>query len=591
MKPVYESSTKLLIQKEAPKVINVDEVVSTDYSGRDSYLTQCKILNSRAVAKKVYEKLGGYTPWNKWRGRSGRKDVSEAEGIEAVMSHVRIKPVLNTELVEIVAEDIDPNKAAKIANTWADSYIDYMMEARFNATQSASGWLETKMLEAKDNLRSAERKLQDYRKENKIVLGADTANKVNMIDSLLAQKSELEVDLSHKLEYYKDKHPEIIGIRSEIESVNKRIEAEKDTELVYKDKEVQYSLLKRDVDTARNMYDSLLKRMSETEVSGQLRTTNVSVIDKAQVPAKPSKPKKKLNFIIAFIIGLLGGGVFALILEELDQRIKTPNDIKALFDMPLLGTIQLPERKEDGTSAPIEFVTRDMTNSPIAEGYRSLRTSILFSGVQHARKTILVTSSCPQEGKTTTSINLSIVMAQAGERTLLIDADLRRPRIEEVFGIKTEYGFSDLLAGRVSIDAVGKYIFQSGIKNLDIIACGTIPPNPSELLGAENVGTVFKTFLERYDRVIIDSPPVLAATDPVVLSSKVDGVIVVVKSSETEKKALVRVVELINTVGSNQLMGVVLNMADKNGISGGYYYYYGKYGYGNDRKTQRSVAS
>ncbi|MBU1656560.1 MAG: CpsD/CapB family tyrosine-protein kinase, partial [Candidatus Omnitrophica bacterium] len=219
--------------------------------------------------------------------------------------------------------------------------------------------------------------------------------------------------------------------------------------------------------------------------------------------------------------------------------------------------------------------------STIAEAYRSLRTSIMFTAVEHKRKVLLFTSSGPREGKTTTAINLAIVMAQSGEKTLLLDADLRQPRIEKTFNIKIERGLSEIIAADEDIDAA---LNHTDIQNLDVISCGTIPPNPSELLGSKKMDALLEKLEKRYDRIIIDSPPVLAVTDAVVLSGRVDGTILVVKCGETHRNAALQSKEILESVKSSNVIGAVLNMVEK-GKTGGYYYYqyYGKYGkYGHD---------
>ncbi|MBD3379577.1 MAG: polysaccharide biosynthesis tyrosine autokinase [Candidatus Omnitrophica bacterium] len=573
MRPVYEASTKVLIQKEAPKVVNMQEVQAETYTGREYYQTQYKILKSRVIAERVDKALGGYVPWSEWTGRKvAPGDLTENERLEELLERVSVSPMPNTQLVAVRVEDVDPALAARIANLWAQNYIAYILDTKFNASRYASGWLQGKIKEAKDKLEKSEYRLQKYRKEHGL-LADTTDSEVSMMDQLLEKKAELEIELSEKREYYKSKHPEIIGIKSEIGSVEEKIKEEREKELEEGEKSIEYNILKRDVSTNRDIYRSLLQRVGETEVMGELKVTNISIVDKAVVPERPSKPKKKLSFIIALLIGVLGGSAAAFLMESLDQSVKTPEDLKNRVGLPALASIAVPKDAEEIGADP-EFVSSESPRSTVTEAYRSLRTSITFTAVEHRRKVLLLTSSGPQEGKTTTAINLAIVMAQTGEKTLLVDADLRKPRIEKAFNVEKKHGLTEVLSGEEDFE---KTVHTSHIPGLDVLACGAIPPNPSELLGSRKMDSLLEELSKKYDRIIIDSPPVLAVTDPVVLTGKVDAVILVVKAGETNRNAASKAKEILESVGSENLIGGVLNMVEK-GKTGGHYYYYEYYG-------------
>ncbi|MGB3057179.1 MAG: polysaccharide biosynthesis tyrosine autokinase, partial [Candidatus Omnitrophota bacterium] len=574
LKPVYQATTRILIEREGPKVVKMDEVAPVSFAGREYYQTQYKILKSHAVAEKVDKALGDYKPWSEWTGRRIRKKekpLSDEDRISALLNRIEIKPIPNTQLVEISADDVDPAFSAKIANLWAAAYIEYILDAKYDATKYASGWLQGKIKEAKKNLEIAEANLQQCRRENNII--APESENIEVLSDLLKRKSELEIELTEKLEYLKEKHPEVIGLKSELASVNSKITGETNTEILSKDKEIQYNILKREVESNKQIYESLLKRIKEMEVTGELKTTNVRVIDKATIPKTPARPKKKINLLIALFMGLFGGSGLAFLFENLDQSVKTPEDIKNYIKLPALASIAIP-REEDEIAIQPEMITSKKPRSTISEAYRSLRTSIMFTAVEHKRKSLIFTSSGPQEGKTTSAINLAIVMAQAGEKTILLDADLRQPKIEKNFNITSEHGMTEVLAGTEELD---KVIRKTEIPNLEIITCGSLPPNPSELLGSKKMDDLLEELEKRYDRVIIDTPPVLAVTDAVVLSGKVDGTIVVVRAGETNRNAVLKTKEILTTVHSSNLIGVVLNMVETT-KSGGHYYYYHYYG-------------
>ncbi|MGB2600568.1 MAG: GumC family protein, partial [Candidatus Omnitrophota bacterium] len=346
MKPVYQGTTRILIEREAPMVVKMDEVSSADFSAREYYQTQYKILKSRAVAAKVDQTLGGYRPFDEWKGRISDKaagEMSDDNRVNALLARVEVKPVPNTQLVEVSANDIDAKKTAMIANLWAQSYIAYTLDAKFDATQYASAWLNEKIKESQDDLQKAVQKLQDYKKANNMVTEDETqyGNEAvgGVFQDLLKHRSELEIKIAENSEHFKDKHPEMISLRSELDSVNKKIDGEKDKKIFGGNKGVQYNILKRDVETNRQIYDSLLQRVKETQVTGELKTTNIRVVDKAIVPEKPVRPKKKLNLLIALFIGLFGGSGLAFFIESLDQSVKTPEDLKNRVKLPTLATI------------------------------------------------------------------------------------------------------------------------------------------------------------------------------------------------------------------------------------------------------------
>ncbi|MGB3112016.1 MAG: polysaccharide biosynthesis tyrosine autokinase [Candidatus Omnitrophota bacterium] len=593
LKPVYQATTRILIEREGPKVVKMDEVAPVSFAGREYYQTQYKILKSHAVAEKVDKALGGYKPWGEWAGRRIRKKekpLSDEDRISALLNRIEIKPIPNTQLVEISADDVDPAFSAKIANLWAAAYIEYILDAKYDATKYASGWLQGKIKEAKKNLEIAEANLQQCRRENNII--APESENVEVLSDLLKRKAELEIELTEKLEYLKEKHPEVIGLKSELASVNSKITGETNTEILSKDKEIQYNILKREVESNKQIYESLLKRIKEMEVTGELKTTNVRVIDKATIPKTPARPNKKFDLLIALFMGLFGGSGLAFLFENLDQSVKTPEDIKNYIKLPALASIAIP-REEDEIAIQPEMITSKKPRSTISEAYRSLRTSIMFTAVEHKRKSLIFTSSGPQEGKTTSAINLAIVMAQAGEKTILLDADLRQPKIEKNFNITSEHGMTEVLAGTEELD---KVIRKTEIPNLEIITCGSLPPNPSELLGSKKMDDLLEELEKRYDRVIIDTPPVLAVTDAVVLSGKVDGTIVVVRAGETNRNAVLKTKEILTTVHSSNLIGVVLNMVETTRSGGHYYYYhyygkkYGHYGEKKHEKQEQKVA-
>ncbi|MBN1567871.1 MAG: polysaccharide biosynthesis tyrosine autokinase [Acidobacteria bacterium] len=365
---------------------------------------------------------------------------------------------------------------------------------------------------------------------------------------------------------------------------------------------IQYNIIKRQVDTEKQLYDGLLQRMKEAGVSAGLKSNNIHVVDVAKPPRIPYKPKKVLNLALGLMAGLILGVGLAFFIEHLDSSVKTPDDIDRYIKLPALGMIPamaslLPSSKRKQLAAmaggngnktvsgmqAVELITYHDTKSLISEAYRNLRTSVLLSsGSGRPPKTLLVTSSQAGEGKTTTAVNIAITLSQTGERVILLDCDMRNPRVHKVIGLENNHGMSTFLSGNSDLSSM---IQQSDIPNLFAVSAGRVPPNPAELLGSPRMKQGLALLDEYFDHVVIDSPPVLSVTDARIISTLVDGVVLVIKGSETPKEAVQRTKRLLQEVHAH-IIGTLLNnvnvrSADYYYYSKYYYYGYGKkYGYG-----------
>ncbi len=353
---------------------------------------------------------------------------------------------------------------------------------------------------------------------------------------------------------------------------------------------IQYEILKREADSNRELYDGLLQKMKEAGVSAGLRSGNIQVVDQAVPPDSPSKPNIPINIGAAFFASLMLGTVAVFFVDRMNNSITSPEMIDAISGWPSLGIIPsttgsskglrkggdlaLPSKEMDA-STPLVVVSRP--RSKVAESFRAVRTSILLSSIDAPPKTMLVSSALPEEGKTTISCNLAAALAQMGRRVLLIDADMRRPKISEYLGLPANAGgLSTVLIGKDTEDDV--IVPSAKLPNFYIMPAGPKPPYPAELLGSNRMKALIKSLRLNYDHVIIDTPPVLSVTDAVLLSAEVDAVVLVVRFAQTTRQALKQVREILDQANA-RVCGVILNSVETDHNSAYGRSYYAGYGY------------
>ena len=351
--------------------------------------------------------------------------------------------------------------------------------------------------------------------------------------------------------------------------------------------QAEQARLEAQVKTIQHSYDELLSQLNMARIAESADAGNVTLLDPATTPDVPISPNRKRAFMYSLLIGLLLGAGLAILLERLDDSVKSPDDLRIKFDLTILGlipAIRPGELDPDGdvpTSNLGRLVTHADPRSPVAEAYRALRTNLAFARAHEAAQAIAVVSPAPADGKSTTVANLAITFSQQGQRTLLIDADLRRAVLDKTFDVPRMPGLTDVLIGAVPlVDAVN----ETKVPNLFVMGSGQFPPNPSELLGSAAMRRAVEEAKKHFDIVLFDTPPLLAVTDGAVLSTMVDGTVLVVRTGATAREAVRRAVGQLRTVTS-RVLGVVLNDVTSRGGSyyGGYGYYYYAY-YGHDAR-------
>jgi len=358
------------------------------------------------------------------------------------------------------------------------------------------------------------------------------------------------------------------------------------------EKSIQYNILKRQVDTDRQLYDALLTRRKEATVSAGVQASNVRVVDAAEVPKSPVKPRVVLNLALGIILGAAFGVGLAFFQEYLDNTLKTPDEVERLLRLPSLGL--LPGYISDGTGKAGDeklavvnrgnngdFAPAVQTGREAIEAYRSLRTSILLSA-NPVPKMLLITSALPSEGKTTVTVNLGATLASLGSKVLIVDCDMRRPRCHRSTGVENKPGFVRCLTGHVELaDAI---LPVPGVPNLSVIPCGPIPPNPAEVLSAPLTVDLLRRLRSQFEYVLLDSPPLLTVSDSRILATLTDAVVLVTRAYSTPFDLVRRARGLLYNAGA-RILGVALNSVDahKQGAYGdgdGYGYYRHGYGYG-----------
>ena len=439
----------------------------------------------------------------------------------------------------------------------------------------------------------------------------------SLLEKLREQQADLKIQVAQLSTQFGPSYPKVAQMNNQMKEVDAQIQVEmkkivsrvrsdyltalqretmlraamdkqKQEENKLNESAIEYSLLKRDVETNRTLYEGLLEKLKEAGVTAGLRSNNIRPVDEARVPMYPAEPNVPRNLSFALALGLTTGIGLAFLLEGIDNTVRTPEQAQALSGLPSLGLIPLGSK--NGVEASVrqrlavasskevvELITQSRPQSQMAESYRALRTSLLLTSLGAPPKVILITSALPQEGKTTTSINTAIVLAQKGVRVLLIDADLRRPSIHKTLGTGPKTGLSNVLTGNATLQQAT--VRSSILPGLFILPAGTPPPNPAELLASSNMKDVLAELREQYDHIVVDTPPALSVTDAVVMSTRADAVVLVIRSGQTTKQALRRSRDLLMQVNA-RVAGVLLNAVDL--TSPDYYYYYeyqGKYGH------------
>lgn len=644
--PIYSATAIVEIQPQARRLLSSGDVSGLGAAGYGWFAeekyhnTQIEIIKSRDVAQRVVRTLGL---------ESHPMFAELHDPVAAFRSMIRVTPRRDTGLLEISIQGANRDEITQWANEVAQAFVQRNLQQGRENLEQAVGAIREQMNKLSDDLSAAEEKRfetlqstdlydtqtteemlrQNYQTfsenltDKRIELSQlnETLRQIDRMqqsgldlmllpelaeDPTLQEHQRDKVELERKLQSAKVElragHPEVERLRTELEQTQTKIDEKirliigglerryhqlstsadflerqmRDTEeksLDLAKRTSQYEQVKTQAETKKQIFDLIAKTVNEVQLSAGLMNNNVSVLDDAYPPLFPVKPRKRVNLAIGAMLGLFCGLATVFFLDYLDNTIRTPEDVEKYLGLSLLGVIP---RIEDA----------DLTKRAVKEAYQSLRTSVIFSSKNRRRKVILVTSTGPREGKSSTIANLGRTLAAAGDKVIIVDCDLRRPKQHTHFDIPREPGVTNFLAAPTDERDWSIYTRDVEPRGLQLLTCGPIPPSPPELLSNPRFTMLLSELRERYDWVLIDSPPAASLADATLLASSVDMILPVVKHNSTDRDHVVKTIQTLRAVNP-EIPGVVLNHVD---LERAYYkdYYYAGYYYSDEESAPRT---
>ncbi|MFT7533246.1 MAG: succinoglycan biosynthesis transport protein ExoP [Gammaproteobacteria bacterium] len=619
--PMYSSSVTVVIdpsRSNAPGAANY----SYYYTQKLFYETQETVLLSREIAERTARKLSrlekdkltapvppgafvgtvnqikqamrGWVSSNSIATQKLKKPIEQSQQTvrsesqltrwgAAIQGGRRINPSQDSQVMSISFTSQDAEISAIVANLIADAYIEYTQESRESLSAQAGRWMAEQVERLRTNLTNSQNSLQEFQIREGLINLEDiqtlTSARLQTLNAELAATQKNFDGLSKR---YGVKHPKLIQAKSELASAKRKLSTESQTIVLDTEKKFQLSKLENDVKSNREIYELFLNRFRQIDVTSTNAVSPIYMLDRAQVPSGPVSPNKQRMSILGLLGGFFLGFLLSWLREKLDNTFHNPSQLETELGLPSIGVVPLlgkEEKRFDNHMSRKRYKDRGQFDrfylhnpkSPFAESINHIRTGVLYSSAENVPKTILVTSAIQSEGKTTLSTNLAIAFSQIG-KTLLLDADLRKPRIHHMTDDKDgRNGLVEILIGRANLEE--SLIDDKGHGQLFVLKSGIIPPNPQEILSSKRFKDLLDTLEAQFDHIIIDCAPVLPVSDALVLSSKVDGLIFLVEANSTNRQLGKDALKRIRAVNA-PVIGCVLSQFDHRHSN-----YYGRYNY------------
>lgn len=578
--PVYSATVTVRVEERKTLVGSIlDRPIYYGGGASDYLASEMRIIKSRPVAEAAGI-IGGF-----FSAKTPRDQVEEIT--TQILSHLDVQQEEKTNLVKITSRSSNPELAARAANSIAKAYQEENLKQKNRESLKNREFVEKQLSQMEGKLRVSEDELRKFKEK-------ETASGIGVL--LTQRLADLEGQLSQLLAKATELHPDVLKLKDQIAGIKQQLKNLPESEL-------EYVRLSRDVDVNDRIYRMLRDRVEEARIDEAGKVSDVTIVNPAGQRGIQIGANKLRSLFIALAMGIVIGFILILVLENLDTSIGTIEDVENLIKLPVLGVIPSVKReKEDKGAAKTKpaladnydlvFTIAKDANSPFAESFRILRTNLKIE--KNSKRTLLITSTGPREGKSTVMVGLGLVFAQMGLNTLLVDTDLRRPSLSKIFGVEREPGlnelllgggkdlekivknFTDFLMGNLGFDKVTQL---PGLETLSLLTSGALTSSAAELLSSDAMTQCIRQLQERFDVVIFDTPPALSLTDASILAKKIEGVIIVYEMGRTSRDALLRTKIQLESVGA-KILGVILNHTrPQTEFQTSYYPYYRSYKY------------